>query len=38
MGVEDGHLAGCLYMEPIERDGAGIEQMVRETYRPPSED
>ena len=39
MGVEDGHLAwGRLYMEPIERDGAGIEQMVRETYRPPPED
>ena len=36
MGVEDGHLAwGRLYMEPIERDGAGIEQMVRESYRPP---
>jgi hypothetical protein len=36
MGIEGGHIAwGRLYMEPIERDGAGIEQMVQETYRPP---
>ena len=36
MGLEGGHLAwGRLYMEPIEQDGAGIEQMVQETYRPP---
>ena len=36
MGVAGRHIAwGRLYMEPIERDGAGIEQMVQETYRPP---
>jgi hypothetical protein len=39
MGIEDGRLAwGRLYMEVIEQDGAGIEQMVQETYRPPPED
>ncbi|HEX2383658.1 MAG TPA: nuclear transport factor 2 family protein [Acidimicrobiales bacterium] len=27
---------GRLYMEPVARDGADIEQMVKETYRPPS--
>jgi ketosteroid isomerase-like protein len=27
---------GRLYMEPVERDGADIDQMVKETYRPPS--
>jgi ketosteroid isomerase-like protein len=26
-----------LYMEPIEDDGADIDQMVRETYRPPAD-
>jgi len=26
---------GRLYMEPVEHDGVGIEQMVKETYRPP---
>ena len=26
---------GRLYMESVEQDGADIEQMVRETYRPP---
>jgi hypothetical protein len=26
---------GRLYMEPVERDGADIDQMVKETYRPP---
>ena len=35
MGVRDGKIAwGRLYMEPIERDGAGIDEMVQETYRP----
>jgi len=39
MGIEDGRLAwGRLYMELMEQDGAGIEQMVQETYRPPPED
>jgi len=36
MGIEDERIAwGRLYMEPVERDGADIEQMVRDTYRPP---
>ena len=36
LGIEGGQIAwGRLYMEPIERDGAGIEQMVQESYRPP---
>jgi ketosteroid isomerase-like protein len=36
MGIDGEHIAwGRLYVEPIERDGAGIDQMVRETYRPP---
>ena len=39
MGIEDGRVAwGRLYMELMEQDGAGIEQMVQETYRPPPED
>ena len=25
-----------LYMEPVEQGGAGIDEMVQETYRPPS--
>ncbi len=37
MGIEGQHVAwGRLYMEVIEREGADIDQMVRETYRPPS--
>jgi hypothetical protein len=24
-----------LYMEPVEKGGADIAEMVRETYRPP---
>jgi hypothetical protein len=37
MGIEGGQILwGRLYMELIERDGVGIEEMVRETYRPPS--
>jgi hypothetical protein len=35
-GVEDGRIAwGRLYMEPVEQGGADIDEMVRETYRPP---
>ena len=38
MGIEDGQIAwGRLYMELTERDGAGIDEMVQETYRPPVE-
>jgi hypothetical protein len=37
MGIEAGHIAwGRLYMAPVEQDGVGIEEMVQETYRPPS--
>ena len=36
MGIEGEQIAwGRLYMEVIERDGADIDQMVREAYRPP---
>jgi len=36
LGIEDGHVAwGRLYMEPVDRDDVDINQMVRETYRPP---
>jgi ketosteroid isomerase-like protein len=36
VGVEDGRISwGRLYMEPVEQEGAGIDEMVRETYRPP---
>ena len=36
MGIEGQRIAwGRLYMEVIERDGADIDQMVRDTYRPP---
>jgi ketosteroid isomerase-like protein len=37
LGIESERIAwGRLYMEPVERDGAGIDEMVQETYRPPS--
>ena len=37
MGIEGEQIAwGRLYMEAVEQDGADIDQMVRETYRPPS--
>ena len=37
MGIEGRQVAwGRLYMEVIERDGTDIDQMVRETYRPPT--
>ncbi len=36
MGIEAEQIAwGRLYMEEIEVDGAGIDQMVQEAYRPP---
>ena len=36
MGVDGKHIAwGRLYMEVIDHDGADIDQMVREAYRPP---
>ena len=36
MGVDGKHIAwGRLYMEVIEQDGADIDHMVREAYRPP---
>ena len=37
MGIEAGRIAwGRLYMEAVERDGGDIDQMVRDTYRPPT--
>ncbi len=37
MGIEDEQIAwGRLYMEVVERDGADIDQMVQEAYRPPT--
>jgi hypothetical protein len=34
-GVRDDQIAwGRLYMEPVEQDGADIDEMVQETYRP----
>lgn len=36
LGVEDGCIVwGRLYMEPVEENGGDIDEMVRETYRPP---
>jgi hypothetical protein len=36
LGIEDEQIAwGRLYMEVVEEDGADIDQMVREAYRPP---
>ena len=38
LGIESERIAwGRLYMEPVEQDGAGIDEMVRETYRPPTQ-
>ena len=35
MGIEDERTAWArLYMETLERDGADIAEMVRDTYRP----
>jgi hypothetical protein len=37
IGIEGEPIAWArLYMEVIEQDGADIDQMVREAYRPPS--
>jgi ketosteroid isomerase-like protein len=37
LGIDNERIAwGRLYMEPIEQEGAGIDEMVRETYRPPT--
>jgi len=37
MGIEGERIAwGRLYMEVVESDGADIDQMVRDTYRPPA--
>jgi ketosteroid isomerase-like protein len=39
MRIEGEQIAsGRLYMEPVEQDGVAIDEMVRETYRPPSPD
>ena len=36
MGIEGEHIVwGRLYVEEVEGDGADIDQMVRDTYRPP---
>ena len=36
LGIEAEQIAwGRLYMEPVEDDGADIDRMVQETYRPP---
>jgi len=35
-GVQGSQIAwGRLYMEPVEQGGANIDDMVRDTYRPP---
>ena len=37
LGIENEQIAwGRLFMEPVEHDGAHIDEMVRETYRPPT--
>jgi hypothetical protein len=37
LGIEDERVAWArLYMESVELDGVDIEQMVQETYRPPT--
>ena len=37
LGIQDERVAwGRLYMDEVEQDGADIDQMVRESYRPPS--
>ena len=39
VGIDDDRVAwGRLYMEPVEQGGVGIDDMVRETYRPPQPD
>jgi ketosteroid isomerase-like protein len=35
LGITGDQIAwGRLYMEPVEQDGEGIDQMVEDTYRP----
>lgn len=37
LGVENNQVAwGRLYMEGVDRSDAGIDEMVRDTYRPPA--
>jgi hypothetical protein len=37
LGIENDRVAWArLYLEPVERDGRDIDDMVRETYRPPT--
>jgi hypothetical protein len=36
VGVRHDQIAwGRLYMEPVEQGGANIDEMVKDTYRPP---
>ena len=36
LGIEHDRIAwGRLYMEVVEQDGVDIDEMVRQTYRPP---
>jgi hypothetical protein len=37
VGIEDELIAWArLYMEPVDRDDVDIDEMVRQTYRPPA--
>ena len=37
LGIEDERIAwGRLFMELVDHDGSDIDEMVRETYRPPT--
>ena len=37
LGVENERIAwGRLYMEPVDHGGEAIDEMMRETYRPPA--
>ncbi len=37
LGIENERIAwGRLYMEVVEQDGADIDQMVQDAYRPPA--
>jgi hypothetical protein len=36
MGIDEGRVAwGRMYMELVDRDDGDIDQMVRDSYRPP---
>ena len=38
VGVHDGQITwGRLYMEPVDDDGETINEMVRDSYRPPGQ-